>query len=133
VEAPWEIERMLSVTDVGVCLDTGHLLLGGGDPVQAVSDWGPRINHVHLKDARLDVIQGIVNDRAPVRAIWERRAFCRLGTGDIPLGAVLESLRAGHYRGWLVVEQDIFPDPEAPDQPVADQQQNREYLRARGL
>jgi inosose dehydratase len=133
IEAPWEIERLLSVTDVGVCLDTGHLLIGGGDPGQAVRDWGDRINHVHLKDAKLDVIQGIVDDRAPVRAIWERRAFCRLGTGDIPLGDVLDNLRAQHYRGWVVVEQDIFPDPDTPDQPVVDQQHNREYLRALGL
>jgi inosose dehydratase len=133
VEAPWEIERLLSLTDVGVCLDTGHLLIGGGDAVQAVRDWGDRINHVHLKDARLDVIHGIVKDRAPVQAIWERRAFCRLGTGDIPLGDVLENLRALDYRGWLVVEQDIFPDPDTPDQPAVDQQYNREYLRARGL
>jgi inosose dehydratase len=133
VEAPWEIERLLSVTDVGVCLDTGHMLLGGGDPVEAVRDWGDRINHVHLKDARLDVIRRIVGDRAPVRAIWERHAFCPLGAGDVPLGYVLENLRAQHYRGWLVVEQDILPDPDAPDQAVADQQQNREYLRARGL
>jgi inosose dehydratase len=133
VEAPWEIERLLSATDVGVCLDTGHLLLGGGDPVEAIRDWGDRINHVHLKDARLDVIHGIVNDRAPVRAIWERRAFCRLGAGDVPLGHVLENLRAQHYSGWLVVEQDILPDPKAPDQPMIDQRHNREYLRARGL
>lgn len=133
VEAPWEIEQLLALTDVGVCLDTGHLLVGGGDPVQAVRDWADRINHVHLKDAKLDVVRGIVDDRAPVRAIWERRAFCRLGTGDIPLDDVLEKLRAGGYRGWLVVEQDIFPDPDAPDQPAVDQQRNREYLRARGL
>jgi inosose dehydratase len=133
VEAPWEIERLLSLTDVGVCLDTGHLLLGGGDPVQAVRDWGDRLNHVHLKDAKLDVIRGIVNDRAAVRAIWERGAFCRLGTGDVALGGVLENLRAQDYRGWLVVEQDILPDPDAPDQPVVDQQHNRAYLRARGL
>jgi inosose dehydratase len=133
VEAPWEIERLLSLTDVGVCLDTGHLLIGGGNAVQAVRDWGDRINHVHLKDAKLDVIDTIVKDRAPVQAIWERRAFCRLGTGDIPLGDVLENLRTRQYRGWLVVEQDIFPDPDAPDQPAVDQQYNREYLRARGL
>ena len=94
VEAPWEIEQLLALTDVGVCLDTGHLLVGGGDPVQAVRDWADRINHVHLKDAKLDVVRGIVDDRAPVRAIWERRAFCRLGTGDIPLDDVLEKLRA---------------------------------------
>jgi inosose dehydratase len=68
-----------------------------------------------------------------VRAIWERGAFCRLGIGDVPLGYVLENLRAQRYRGWLVVEQDILPDPDTPDQPVVDQQHNREYLRARGL
>jgi inosose dehydratase len=133
IEAPWEIDRLLSVTDASVCLDTGHLLIGGGDPVQAVREWGSRINHVHLKDAKLAVIDEIVADRAPVRAIWERGAFCRLGTGDVALDEVLAQLRAHDYRGWLVVEQDILPDPGDPGKPVTDQQLNREYLRERGL
>ena len=133
VEAPWEIDRLLSETDASVCLDTGHLLIGGGDPVQAVRDWGARINHVHLKDAKLAVIDEIVSDRAPVRAIWERGAFCRLGSGDVALDDVLDQLRAHDFRGWLVVEQDIFPDPADPQKPVTDQQLNREYLRERGL
>jgi inosose dehydratase len=133
VEAPWEIDRMLSVTDVSVCLDTGHLLIGGGDPVQAVRDWGARINHVHLKDAKLAVIEEIVADRAPVRAIWERGAFCQLGTGDVALDDVLAQLRGHDYRGWLVVEQDILPDATDPGKPVIDQRSNREYLKARGL
>jgi inosose dehydratase len=133
IEAPWEIDRLLSVTDASVCLDTGHLLIGGGDPVQAVRDWGARINHVHLKDAKLAVIDEIVADRAPVRAIWERGAFCRLGTGDVAIDQVLEQLRAHEYRGWLVVEQDILPDPSDPGKPVTDQRLNREYLRERGL
>jgi len=134
VEAPWEIERLLEISDVGVCLDTGHLLLAGGDPVQAVADWGARLNHVHLKDARREVIAGIVADRAPVQEIWRRRAFCRLGAGDVQLDAVLSQLRSGGYSGWIVVEQDIFPDgagalPEA----TADQVANREYLAQRGF
>jgi inosose dehydratase len=133
VEAPWEIERLLQSSDVGVCLDTGHLLVGGGDPVQAVRDWRDRINHVHLKDARLEVIEGIVRDRAPVRAIWERHAFCRLGAGDVPVADVLQGLRDQGYDGWLVVEQDTLPEREAPDQPAADQQVNRDYLREHGL
>lgn len=133
VEAPWEIDRLLSVTDAGVCLDTGHLLLGGGDPVKAVYDWGARINHIHLKDARLDVIGQIIADRAPVVAIWERRAFCPLGAGDVDVDAVLTALREVDYSGWLVVEQDILPDPSDPAQPGLDQRHNREYLRDRGL
>ena len=67
IEAPWEIERLLELSDVGVCLDTGHLLLGGGDPVAAVRAWGERINHLHLKDARLDVLRGSSGTRRPSR------------------------------------------------------------------
>ncbi len=134
IEAPWEVERMLELSDVGVCLDTGHLLLGGGDPVAAVRQWGERINHVHLKDARLAVLEGIVRDSAPVEAIWRRKAFCRLGTGDVAIDDVLGSLHAISYRGWLVVEQDMIPDPAEPSGRAAvDQVANRQYLRERGI
>jgi inosose dehydratase len=134
IEAPWEIERMFELSDIGVCLDTGHLLLGGGDPVAAVRQWGERINHVHLKDARLEVLEGIVRDSAPVEAIWRRKAFCRLGTGNVAIDDVLRSLDEIGYRGWLVVEQDIIPDPTEPSgQAAVDQVANREYLHERGI
>jgi len=134
IEAPWEIERMLELSDVGVCLDTGHLLLGGGDPVAAVRAWGERINHLHLKDARLEVLEGIVRDSAPVEAIWRRKAFCRLGAGDVAIDDVLGALREIGYSGWLVVEQDIIPDPAEPARQAAvDQVANRKYLRERGI
>jgi inosose dehydratase len=133
VEAQWEIERLLELTDVGLCLDTGHLLLGRGDPVKAIREWAERINQVHLKDARLARLEEIVAEAAPVEEIWRRRAFCALGDGDIDLEAVLASLADIDYTGWLVVEQDVLPDPENPSQPALDQQRNREYLRAHGL
>jgi inosose dehydratase len=134
VEAPWEIEQLLRCTDVGLCLDTGHLLLGGGDPVQAVGDWGSRINHVHLKDVRLPVVEAVVREQAPMMEVWRRRAFCPLGEGDLALDAVLEALKARHYQGWLVVEQDTIPDPSDPaDRAARDQGRNRAFLRARGV
>jgi inosose dehydratase len=133
IEAQWEIERLLEVSDVGLCLDTGHLLLGRGDPITAVRDWGGRINQVHLKDATLAKLEEIVNEAAPVEEIWRRKAFCALGDGDIDVAQVLEALAAIGYSGWLVVEQDVLPDPADPEQPAIDQQRNREYLRAHGL
>ena len=134
VEAPWEIDRVLECSDVGLCLDTGHLLLAGGDPVAAARDWGGRLNHVHLKDADLAVVRQIVEDRAPVEEIWRRRAFCRLGAGDVALDEVIDALRANDYAGWLVVEQDIFPDSDTavPDA-IRDQILNREFLSERGI
>jgi inosose dehydratase len=130
VEAPWEIEQVLELTTIGLCLDTGHLLLGGGDPVKAMEDWGGRINHVHLKDARKAVVEQIVREAAPVAEIWRRKAFCRLGEGDLDVDGVLERLRSG-YSGWLVVEQDVLPDPSG--KAAADQRANREYLAKRGF
>jgi inosose dehydratase len=87
-----------------------------------------------MKDARLDVIEQIIDESAPVEAIWRRRAFCRLGDGDVPVDAVLERLQRNGYTGWLVVEQDIIPDASDPEHQAAnDQAANREYLRARGI
>jgi inosose dehydratase len=133
IEAQWEIERLLEVSDVGLCLDTGHLLLGRGDPITAIREWADRINHVHLKDARLDRLEEIVAEAAPVQEIWRRKAFCALGDGDIEIAGVLEALGEIGYSGWLVVEQDVLPDPENPNEPAEDQRRNREYLRGHGL
>jgi inosose dehydratase len=130
VEAPWEIEKVLELTSIGLCLDTGHLLLGGGDPVRAIREWRQRINHLHLKDARRSVVEGIVREAAPVAEIWRRRAFCRLGEGDLDVEAMLEEVRDS-YSGWIVVEQDVLPEPNGAA--AADQRANRAYLAARGF
>jgi inosose dehydratase len=137
VEAGWEIDRLLEVSDVGLCLDTGHLLAGGGreggDAVQAIRRWAGRINHVHLKDAHSATLEAIVAEGAAAQEIWRRRAFCPLGEGDIPVPEVLGALAEIGYTGWLVVEQDVLPDPAQPMRPAVEQRRNREYLRAHGL
>ncbi|MDQ6876917.1 MAG: sugar phosphate isomerase/epimerase [Candidatus Dormibacteraeota bacterium] len=134
LEAVWEIERALEVSDVGICLDTGHLLVGEGDPVECIRAWAGRINHFHLKDARSEILARIAAEGAPVEAIWRRRAFCRLGQGDVEVGRVLDELQAIDYSGWLVVEQDTMPDPAWPlEYAVADQVANRAFLKTRGI
>ncbi len=133
VEAPWEVDRLLESCDVGLCLETGHMLLGGADVVEVVRRWGDRINHVHVKDAHRSVMQAMIADGVTADQIWHRRAFPALGQGDVPIDDVLDQLRAVGYQGWLVVEQDIFPGPGDPDAAQRDQLANREFLRARGL
>ncbi len=133
VEAPQEIERLLELTDVGLCLDTGHLLLGGGDPIRALSDWGPRVNHLQVKDIHLDVIERIVAERAPMMAVWERGAFCELATGDLDVDALLAAITGLRYDGWVVVEQDRLLGADSTfDAAAAAQARNRALLRERG-
>jgi inosose dehydratase len=131
VEAPWEIERLLELTDVGVLVDTGHLLIGGGDPVQALREWGERVNYVHVKDVRMDVLRRVVADRADMLEAWRRGIFCELGAGDVPLESFFTALRESGYDGWVVVEQDRIPRPDEPLSESAEAQvRNRAWLRA---
>ena len=82
---------------------------------RCMSYWGGRINHLHVKDARQSILDGIVADHGNADEIWRRRAFCALGEGDIPLEAVFDAVRSSGYSGWLVVpEQDIFPEASDP-------------------
>ncbi len=98
VETPAEIEALLAQTDVGVCYDTGHALVGGGDPVDVMRICAGRIEHLHLKDvdpAKLDL---------PLDRAWEEGIFCPFGEGAVDFASVLAEL--GGYAGWTVLEQD---------------------------
>jgi inosose dehydratase len=130
VESPREIERALELTDVGLLVDTGHLLLGGSDPLEILRRWGERVNYVHVKDVRLDVVRQVVEERADVLEGWRRGMFCELGAGDVDLAAVFDALRAAGYDGWVVVEQDRIPRPDEELRESAEAQvRNREWLR----
>jgi inosose dehydratase len=124
VQTPAEIERLLAGTDVALLLDTGHLVAGGGDPVEALHAWGDRVRHVHVKDVSLRVIRHAADwDEA-----WRQSAFCELGTGDADLAGFFAALDG--YDGWLVVEQDWFPRPsEDAQEHIAAQERNRAWLR----
>jgi inosose dehydratase len=129
VEAPWEIERVLELTDLGLLLDTGHLTLGGGDPTVALRDWGSRINHIHVKDVHDDVLAGVIADGADMPEAWRRGVFCELGTGDVDLEAFFTELARSNYSGWLVVEQDMVPQsPQDAAAAEASQVRNRAWL-----
>lgn len=130
VEAPWEIDRLLDTSDIGLLADPGHLLLGGNDPIDAVRSWGPRLNYVHVKDVRLDVLESVIRDGADALEAWQRGIFCELGEGDVDLDGFFAALKETGYTGWIVVEQDrILGDDEPLDEAVEAQISNRRWLR----
>ncbi|MDQ0894162.1 TIM barrel protein [Agromyces ramosus] len=130
VETPREIERFLADTDVGLTFDTGHLLVGGGDPVSDFPRWADRINHVHLKDADRSVLASARDSADPMRDIWERRVFVALGEGDLDVDRIVDTIVDSGYDGWIVVEQDvILQDADDVARARADQVANRERLR----
>lgn len=133
VEAPWELERVLSLTSFDLCLDTGHLLAGGGDPVEFFRTHESRIAHIHVKSADLERMETIKQESRAVESVWEDRVFCKLGEHDLDTAAFVTALLSHDYDGWVVVEQDIFPDAESLEQAQRDQISNRQYLASLGL
>lgn len=130
VETPHEIERLLADTDIDLTFDTGHLLIGGGDPVADFSRWADRINHVHLKDADRSVLASAAGSDDPMRDVWQRRVFVALGDGDLEVDRIVDQIVDSGYAGWLVVEQDVILQSAADvDRARTDQAANRELLR----
>jgi inosose dehydratase len=122
-----DVVRVLEATDAALCLDTGHLIAAGGDPLAILDSWWDRVAHVHLKDSKS------AGPFTSAMELWEGDVFCPLGAGVGQVDEVLAALAAGGYDGWIVVEQDVLPaDPAAYRQAAECQAQNRVYLRDRG-
>lgn len=132
VEAPHEIERLLDGTDprlVGLCLDTGHVAYGGGDPVSLARTHAGRVRHVHLKDLRREIHADAVRRGIDFREAVGEGVFAPLGEGDLDLRGTLDELREAGYDGWLVVEQDIRLGITPEAAPLADALRSREFIR----
>ena len=107
VEREHEVRAMLDLTDpdyVWFTPDTGHLCLGGMDPVQVMSDYLPRIAEVHLKDTYAKY-RG--NNATPTREQHTKASvYHNMGGGGVDFVAVMKLLRDQHYKGWVVLDMD---------------------------
>jgi inosose dehydratase len=116
VQTESEIDRLMAATtgDVGLLLDTGHLVFAGGDPVAVARRHAQRFVHVHCKDVRREVLADVLTgDRSFLRAVLDG-VFTVPGDGSIDYPAVLTELRRGGYEGWLVVEAEQDPQKAHP-------------------
>ena len=132
IERPRHIERFLQATAHPLCLDTGHIALGGADPLKVARDAGPRVRHVHLKD-----LDGALGKRVRAGAISYNDAvraglFRPLGEGAARIKDVLAHLRRAGYTGWYVLEQDVMLDGEPEPGPPEWIARSVEYARKHG-
>jgi inosose dehydratase len=133
VEAPWEIDALMAHTDaslLGLLLDTGHVLYGGGDPATVLDAHRARVWHVHFKDCDADVAARARHRGLGYLAAVREQLFCELGRGAVNFAGITDALRHSAYDGWIVVEQDVFPGYGTP---LDSARRNREYLRGLGL
>jgi inosose dehydratase len=126
-----EVERVLDGSGIALCLDTGHLLIGGSDPVALAEQAGDRIAHVHAKDVDLAVARRVRSGDLTYTDGVRENMYRPLGDGDIDFGAVARALAKHRYEGWWVLEQDtILTGEPAGEGPVADVRRSADHLRS---
>lgn len=92
--------------EIGACVDTGHVIRVGEDPVAWIKKLGSRVYDVHLKDAS-----------APNK-------YEILGRGKLDILATLQALKEIKFGGLLALEYELNPKD-----PIADMKACLEAVR----
>ena len=134
IESRDAIDRVVRESDVPLCLDTGHIFVGGGDPAAIAREHPERIRHVHLKDADGALALAVRERRIAYGEAVARGLFRPLGQGGAGIADVLRALKGSGYAGWGVLEQDIAlrEAPTEANDPARDVARSRDFANARG-
>ena len=131
VETRADVERVLAGSSIPLCLDTGHLLIGGTDPLELAKAVPNRIAHTHLKDVDAAMAAKVQSGELTYTEAVKAGMYTPLGTGDIDIAGIVSVLRDNGFDGWFVLEQDTILDGEPTGQgPVRDVLASVEYLEA---
>jgi inosose dehydratase len=131
IERRSDVDRLLEATSTPFCLDTGHLLIGGYDPVAFARDHADRVAHVHLKDVDAQVAERFASTDLTLMGAVQAGLFRPLGEGDAAIADVIRALDHHGYGRALVLEQDTAitgQEPPAGRGPILDVRKSIEYL-----
>ena len=95
VETRDEVERVLDGSAIRLCLDTGHLLIGGTDPLQLAREVPDRIAHAHLKDVDASLAADVQAGTLTYTEAVGRGMYTALGAGDVDIAGIVTALRRG--------------------------------------
>ncbi len=131
VETPYEVGCFfdaVSATKTGLCLDTGHCVYGGGDPVDEARKYSSLLRYVHIKDIDAAALGEARKKKMNFGEGIGAGVFSQIGKGCINFRAFFDLVRDLGYSGWFVVEQDvIFGQTKVP--PVESMRASLQYLK----
>jgi len=109
IQTEEQIEYLLDHTTATLCLDTGHHVYGGGEPISFYKKHADRIPYIHIKDCDLDVKAKMDREKWSFAKAVTEDIMVEPGKGSIDLAELYKALVEKGYDGWVVVEQDLFP------------------------
>ena len=116
IETETELDLFMKNSGEGIPLlyDAGHMAFAGGDVLRVIDKHHKRISHVHTKDVRMDVINGLDRSKESFLDAVVKGAFTVPGDGSLNFAAIVGKLAGYGYEGWFVVEAEQDPKKAPP-------------------
>ncbi len=114
VETEAELDMFMQNSSVPLLFDAGHMAFAGGDNLRVIDNHHARIAHVHTKDVRFDVINGLDRSRESFLDAVIKGAFTVPGDGSLDFEEIVKALAAKGYQGWFVIEAEQDPVAHPP-------------------
>ena len=114
VETEAELDLFMKHSSVPLLFDAGHMAFAGGDVMRVIDNHHRRITHVHTKDIRQTVIDGLDRTRESFLDAIIKGAFTVPGDGSLDFEAIVKALAGKGYEGWFVVEAEQDPVAHPP-------------------
>ena len=104
--SPYDVLKHVKGMDprMGLCMDIGHTVRTGTDPVKAVLDAGPRLHDMHAKD---------------LTDLTRRDSQVAVGEGKIPIASIFRALQTIKYPGYVNLEYEIFAKDPLPGMQIS--------------
>ncbi|MDQ0455676.1 sugar phosphate isomerase/epimerase family protein [Rhizobium paknamense] len=115
----------------GFCLDTGHTLYAGMDPVETLRKYADRLDYIQFKDIDKAVFERVMGERIRFFEACAQGVMCPIGNGCIDYPAIRRLLDELGYEGFITVEQER--DPRNAAGSLADVKLSRDYLKTAGF
>jgi inosose dehydratase len=116
IESEEDVDLLMKHSGEGLPLlyDAGHMAFAGGDVLRVIDKHHKRISHVHTKDVRQKVIDGIDRARESFLDAVVKGAFTVPGDGSLDFETIVKRLAGYGYEGWFVVEAEQDPIRSPP-------------------
>jgi inosose dehydratase len=114
VETEPELDLFMAHSTIPLLFDAGHMAFAGGDVMRVIDNHHERITHVHVKDVRMDVINGLDRTKQSFLDAVALGAFTVPGVGSLDFGAIVKKFADYGYEGWFVVEAEQDPKKNPP-------------------
>ncbi len=116
IESEEDVDLLMKHSGEGLPLlyDAGHMAFAGGDVLRVIDKHHARISHVHTKDIRRSVVEGLDRSKESFLDAVIKGAFTVPGDGSLDFEQIVKKLKSYGYEGWFVVEAEQDPGPNPP-------------------